>query len=156
MAWAILGATGGREMVGGGRIARAMDEVTYKSDLRGVNWAEMKATLIADAFDNGRTPEQLRRSFENSHATRIAYVGGRIVGTARVCNAYVVDVWTHTPHRRRGVARAMIQSLLAGLRGQHVYLFTDDVVEFYQRLGFVERPTGLERVVGRWLENEGQ
>jgi len=148
-------------MVGGGRIARAMDEVTYKSELRDVDWEEMKATLAADAFDNGRTPEQLRRSFENSHATRIAYVGGRIVGTARVlsdgvCNAYVVDVWTYTPHRRRGVARAMIQSLLAGLRGQHVYLFTDDVVEFYQRLGFVERPTGLERVVGRWLENEGQ
>jgi predicted GNAT family acetyltransferase len=137
-----------------------MEVITYQSTLADVDWDEMKATLAADDFDNGRSPEQLRRSFENSHATSIAYAAGRIIGTARVlsdgvCNAYVVDVWTFTPYRRRGVARAMIESLLAGLKGQHVYLFTDDVLDFYKKVGFFERGTGLERVVGRWLDNEG-
>src|SRR5215208_3464207 len=100
----------------------------------------MKSRCAEDNFDNGRTPEQLRRSFENSFATCIAHTDSGIIGTARilsdgVCNAYLVDVWTYTPYRRRGVARNMIQSLLQRLSGQHVYTFTDDVPDFYKRLG---------------------
>ena len=134
-------------------------DIEYTSDLSGVDWPATKATLADDRIDNGRTPDQLRRSFENSHAAVLARAGGQVVGTARVlsdgvCNAYLVDVWTYTPYRRRGVARAMIESLLARLPGQHVYLFTDDVPEFYKRLGFRERPTGLEKVVGQWLVND--
>src|SRR5688572_10883025 len=134
-------------------------DVHYRFDLSGVDWPAMKATLAEDRFDNGRTPEQLRISFENSFATCIAKVGGRCVGTARVlsdgvCNAYLVDVWTYTPYRGRGVARSMIQALLKRLPGQHLYTFTDDVVDFYRKLGFKERPTGLEIVVGKWLEND--
>lgn len=135
------------------------DAVVYKRDVDGVDWDEMKATLRADDFDNGRTPGQLKLSFERSDATSIAYIDGRIVGTARVlsdgvCNAYIVDVWTLTAYRNQGIARTMMQQLLDELQGQHVYLFTDDAVEFYKKLGFVERPVGLEIVVGRWLVNE--
>jgi GNAT superfamily N-acetyltransferase len=134
-------------------------EIEYKSDLSGVDWAEMKAMLAEDDFDNGRTPRQLRLSFENSFATCIAVADGRAVGTARVlsdgvCNAYLVDVWTYRPYRGRGVARVMIEALLQRLEGQHVYTFTDDVVGLYKKLGFTERPTGLEKVVGKWLVNE--
>jgi GNAT superfamily N-acetyltransferase len=134
-------------------------DVEYKLELAGVDWAAMKVLLAEDDFDNGRTPGQLRASFENSYATCIAMAGGQAVGTARVlsdgvCNAYLVDVWTYTPYRRRGVARAMIEALLQKLPGQHVYTFTDDVVEFYRKLGFTERPTGLEKVVGEWLVND--
>src|SRR5262245_50804406 len=111
----------------------------------------MKSRCAEDHFDNGRTPEQLRRSFENSFAACVAHADNQIIGTARilsdgVCNAYLVDVWTYSPYRRRGVARAMIQSLLAKLPGQHVYTFTDDVPGFYKKLGFTERPTGLQKV----------
>ena len=133
-----------------------MSEITYTTELGGVDWAEMKATLAADDFDNGRTPGQLRESFENSRAAVVAYDAGRIVGTARalsdgVCNAYVVDVWTLSPYRGRGVARRMMGRLEEGLRGQHVYLFSDDAVEFYKKLGYREQPTGLSKVVGEWL-----
>jgi ribosomal protein S18 acetylase RimI-like enzyme len=133
--------------------------ITYKRDLDGVDWVELKATLAADHFDNGRTPEQLRASFENSYSTCLACDGDRIVGTARVlsdgvCNAYIVDVWTLTSHRRRGLARTMMQQLLDELPGQHVYLFTDDALDFYKAIGFVERPIGLEKVVGEWLVNK--
>ena len=45
-----------------------------------------------------------------------------------------------------------MELLLESVRGQHVYLFTDDGVEFYRKLGFAIRPTGLELVVGDWLK----
>ncbi len=132
--------------------------VTYKSDLSNVDWNEMKATLKQDAFDNGRTPQQLEASFQNTYATCIAYIDNRIVSTARVlsdgiCNAYIVDVWTFTPYRRQGIASKMIELLLEKLLGQHVCLFTDDALEFYKKLGFTERETCMEIVVGRWLVN---
>jgi predicted GNAT family acetyltransferase len=133
--------------------------ITYKQDLDGVDWAAMKAILQADDFDNGRTPEQLALSFHNSAGTCIVYDGEQIIGTARVlsdgvCNAYVVDVWTLSAYRRRGIARTMLELLLERLRGQHVYLFTDDAVDFYKQVGFTERGVGMERVVGSWLVND--
>ncbi len=133
--------------------------ITFKRDLDGVDWTTMKAVLAADDFDNGRTPAQLETSFRNSFGTCIAYDGDQIVGTARVlsdgvCNAYVVDVWTLTGYRNQGIARAMIDSLLQDLHGQHVYLFTDDAEAFYRRIGFVQRGVGFERVVGQWLVND--
>lgn len=132
------------------------DEVTYTTELAGVDWERMKATLAEDDFDNGRTPAQLRASFENSYAAVVAYDGERIIGTARalsdgVCNAYVVDVWTHSRYRKRGIASAMMRLLESKLEGQHVYLFTGDAAAFYEKLGFREQPVGLGKVVGRWL-----
>jgi predicted GNAT family acetyltransferase len=132
--------------------------ITYRRALDGVDWTAMKAVLEADDFDNGRTPAQLETSFRNSFGTCIAYDGEQLVGTARVlsdgvCNAYVVDVWTLTDYRNRGIARTMLDVLLHDLHGQHVYLFTDDAEDFYRRIGFTERGTGFERVVGEWLVN---
>jgi len=93
-------------------------DIRYTTELRGVDWNEMKRAVAADDFDNGRTPEQLRRSFEASHVACVAYAGGAMAGTARaisdgVCNAYVVDVWTRSDLRRRGIARAMLALLEA-------------------------------------------
>ena len=135
-----------------------MTPITYKDDLGSVDWAEMKATLLQDDFDNGRTPAQLKASFTNSAHVCLAYAEGRLVGTARalsdgVCNGYIVDVWTLTAYRRQGIASAMMRHLLDKMPGQHVYLFSDASADFYKKIGFTERPVGLEIVVGRWLEN---
>ncbi|BAY45126.1 GCN5-related N-acetyltransferase [Scytonema sp. HK-05] len=132
--------------------------LTYKRDLKNVNWEEMKTTLSQDKFDNGRSPEQLRASFTNSYATCIAYAENRIIGTARVlsdgiCNAYVVDVWTFTPYRRQGVASTMMRMLLDELQGQHICLFTDTALNFYKKLGFTKGETCMEKVIGKWLVN---
>lgn len=134
------------------------DEIIYKTDLDGVDWQLLKETLAGDAFDNGRTPGQLQRSFENSFASVLACTPERVIGTARVlsdgvCNAYVVDVWTLSSYRGRGVARTMMEELFSRLEGQHIYLFSDHAVGFYQALGFVEHPVGLEKVVGEWLQS---
>ena len=38
-------------------------EISYQTDLDGVDWEEMKVILAADRFDNGRSPAQLEKSF---------------------------------------------------------------------------------------------
>jgi ribosomal protein S18 acetylase RimI-like enzyme len=131
--------------------------ITYKNEINGIDWQQMKSVLNEDDFDNGRSPEQLKASFTNSYAISIAYDGDKIIGTARVlsdgvCNAYIIDVWTYTPYRRRGIARHMMQELMNRLEGQHIYLFTEENTKpFYETLGFQEQGVGLSIVVGEWL-----
>jgi len=134
--------------------------IEYVTGLDGVDWDEIKRKIQEDDFDNGRTAEQLRVSFENSYATCLAYEGDQIVGKLRalsdgVCNAYIVDVWTYHPYRNQGIARKMMETVLGQLKGQHVYLFTDpETVEFYERLGFKKWGIGLGKVEGDWLVHE--
>jgi len=133
--------------------------ITYSTSAEDVDWAGLKARLAADGFDNGRTPAQLEQSFRNSFCTVYARDGKQIVGIARalsdgVCNAYVVDMWTQSTHRRRGIGRRMIDLLCEPLSGQHVYLFTDDQQEFYAACGFIPRGVGMERIIGRWLRTK--
>jgi ribosomal protein S18 acetylase RimI-like enzyme len=136
--------------------------ITYKDELDGIDWQQMKSILNEDDFDNGRSPEQLQTSFANSYAFSIAYENEKIIGTARVlsdevCNAYIVDVWTYTPFRHQGIARHMVQDLMNRLQGQHIYLFTEeDTVPFYEALGFQEQGIGLSTVVGEWLRANPQ
>ncbi len=134
--------------------------VTIDGSLEGIDWARAKADLTADDFDNGRTADALRRSFERSQHVAFARDGGRVVGMARllsdgVCNAYLVDVWTASSHRRQGIATAMIRRLLDEVPGQHVGLQTgDDAWAFYASLGFGPQPEFWSTVVGGWLEND--
>ncbi len=123
----------------------------------GIDWVALKRDLAADDFDNGRTPAQLERSFRNSAVAVYACDGDRVIGKARalsdgVCNAYVVDLWTQSAYRRRGVGRHMLEALCARLPGQHVCLWTDDAPAFYAASGFAARGTAFERVVGQWLD----
>jgi ribosomal protein S18 acetylase RimI-like enzyme len=135
--------------------------VTVRVDgsLDGIDWAQAKADLLADAFDNGRSAEALRRAFEQSHHVAFARDGDRVVGMARllsdgVCNAYLVDVWTMSSYRRQGIASAMIRLLADQVPGQHIGLQTDDAQELYQSLGFRPQPEFWSLVVGTWLDNE--
>jgi ribosomal protein S18 acetylase RimI-like enzyme len=132
--------------------------VNVDGSLDGVDWAQAKADLRADAFDNGRTPQALRRSFEQSQHVSIARDGKRVVGMARllsdgVCNAYLLDVWTASSHRRQGIASAMVRFLADQVPGQHIGLQTDDARDFYSSLGFRPQPEFLSLVVGEWLGN---
>lgn len=124
----------------------------------GVDWTKAKADLAADAFDNGRSAAALERSFANSTFVAIAWDGHAVVGMARllsdgVCNAYLIDVWTRSTHRRRGIATAMIRCLCDRVPGQHIGLQTDDAHELYASLGFGPQPEFMGLVVGTWLDN---
>jgi predicted GNAT family acetyltransferase len=133
--------------------------IAYSTQHDGIDWAALKAALAEDRFDNGRSAQQMEQSFRASFRCVYAVDGTKIVGTARalsdgVCNAYIVDMWTQSIHRRRGIGRRMIDLLCESLAGQHVYLFTDDQEAFYASCGFSTRGVGLEKVAGRWLHND--
>ena len=133
--------------------------VTIDGSLEGIDWVRTKADLAADKWDNGRNPEALRRSFEQSQHVAIARDGDRVVGMARllsdgVCNSYLVDVWTDTTYRRQGIASAMMRRLLDQVPGQHVGLQTDSAQELYRSLGFAPQPEFWSVVVGSWLDND--
>jgi ribosomal protein S18 acetylase RimI-like enzyme len=133
--------------------------VRFDSSLDGIDWAQAKADLAADDFDNGRSPDALRRSFEQSAHKAIARDGERVVGLARllsdgVCNAYLLDVWTSSPWRRQGIASALVRLLVEQVPGQHVGLQTDDAWDFYASLGFRPQPEFWSAVSGTWLDND--
>lgn len=135
--------------------------IKYKTDCEGVDWQQMNDILLKDDFHNGRTIEQHRLSFENSYAVVIVYDGDNIIGTARalsdgVCNAYIVDVWTYSPYRKHGIASNMMAMLADKLQGQHIYLQADDAYNFYLKIGYQERPYGLEKIAGDWLQNDSR
>lgn len=126
-----------------------------------VDWVKAKAALRADEFDNGRSPAALRRSFEHSAHVAYAWSGGDLVGMGRllsdgVCNAYLVDLWTHSAHRRRGIGSALVEYLASEVPGQHIGLQAgDENMPFYRGLGFSPQPHFLAKVVGSWLANPG-
>lgn len=133
------------------------------STLDGVDWTVAKADLAADDFDNGRSPEALKLSFEKSQYAVIAWAegepSGRCVGMARmlsdgVCNAYLLDVWTLTAYRRQGIGAAMFKMLVESVPGQHVGWQTDDAIAFYESLGARHQPEFMSTVSGSWLDNE--
>jgi ribosomal protein S18 acetylase RimI-like enzyme len=133
--------------------------VRIDSSLGGIDWTQAKADLAADDFDNGRSADALRRSFEHSQHVALARDGDRVVGMARllsdgVCNAYLVDVWTASAYRRRGIASSMVRLLLAAVPGQHVGLQTEDETDFYPSLGFQPQPEFWRTIVGTWLDND--
>src|ERR1700759_781535 len=132
--------------------------VRIDESLEGIDWAQAKADLAADDVDNGRAPGALQASVERSQHVAIARDGDRVVGMARllsdgVCNAYLLDVWTLSAVRRRGIATAMIRRLIDSVPGQHIGLQTDDADALYRSLGFREQPKFMSLVVGAWLDN---
>jgi GNAT superfamily N-acetyltransferase len=121
-----------------------------------VDWQALKDALVRDDFDNGRTPEEYRVSHANSFAVVFVRAGGEYIGNGRilsdgVCNAYLVDIWTATPWRRRGIGAEIVRRLTATVPGQHVLLLTEDRADFYATLGFRETTTAMATVNGTWL-----
>lgn len=133
--------------------------VRVDESLDRIDWAQAKADLAADDFDNGRSPHALRASFERSQHVAIARDGDRVIGMARllsdgVCNAYLLDVWTMSAYRRQGIGTAMVRQLMSRVPGQHIGLQTGDAQAFYTSLGYCHQPVFMSAVVGEWLANK--
>jgi len=135
--------------------------VALDSSVDDVDWEEARRDLAEDDFDNGRSPAALARSFAQSQRVVFAREGTdrRVIGMARllsdgVCNAYLLDVWTHSAYRHRGIGASMVRHLVSEVPGQHVGLQTEGAIGFYSSLGFRPQPEFMSRISGRWLENE--
>jgi len=125
----------------------------------GIDWARAKADLASDDFDNGRSADALRLSFEQSQHVAFARDGDLLVAMARllsdgVCNAYLLDVWTAMAYRRQGIASSMVRMLADRVPGQHIGLQTDDAQSLYGALGFRPQPEFMSLVAGEWLVNK--
>lgn len=135
-------------------------EIRYtidRSELASIDWRAVTADLAADDFDNGRSPEELRLSFERAHVVSLAWCVDHLVSMARlladgVCNAYLIDVWTHSGYRRLGIGGEVVRRLCATVPGHHVALFTEHHEAFYAELGFHPELVGMSKVVGTWLD----
>jgi GNAT superfamily N-acetyltransferase len=132
------------------------EHLTYRMTTDDVDWQALKDALVRDDFDNERTPEEYRISHENSFAVVFVRAGGEYVGNGRVlsdgvCNAYLVDIWTATAWRRRGIGSEIVRRLVATVPGQHVLLLTETRADFYAGLGFREVTTAMATVNGSWL-----
>ena len=135
------------------------DVIVINGDINRVDWVQAKADLANDDFDNGRSSAALERSFKAvlQHIA-FAWLDHRLIGMARmlsdgVCNAYLLDVWTASALRRRGVGSRLVAYLRNQVPGQHIGLQTDERA-FYSSLGFHEQPQFMSLVVGKWLDNE--
>jgi GNAT superfamily N-acetyltransferase len=138
---------------------RTYTMIIYQTDLQGIDWETLKQDLVDDDFDNGRSNSQLRLSFENSTFVIMASINKRCVASGRllsdrVGNAYVVDVWTLSQFRRQGIASEIMKKLIDCVPGQHIYLQTEDAVDFYKKLGFKEQPVGMSTIAGEYLQND--
>lgn len=135
-----------------------LDRLVIDDHIDRVDWPAAKAELTADGFDNGRSAAALQSSFTQSQHVALAWLDTSLVGMSRmlsdgVCNAYLLDVWTQSAHRRRGIATAMVRHLMQRAPGQHIGLQTDDAAGFYAELGFTRQPEFMSQVVGSWLDN---
>ena len=83
--------------------------VRIDDSLDGIDWAQAKSDLAADRFDNGRTAEALRRSFEHSQHVAIARDGHRVVGMSRLLSDGVrTRTWSTSGRARPTAGRASL------------------------------------------------
>lgn len=107
---------------------------------RGVGWGA-----------RGGEPRLLAKAIAGSRWVVSAWDEGALVGFARaisdgVTTAYVTDVVVAPSHRRRGIARALMQQLLAGRdHVQFVLRAEPDLHPFYRQLGFGDPDRVLRR-----------
>ncbi len=55
-----------------------MDGIALRDDCDGVDWEALKRDLAEDDFDNGRTPDELERSFRAS--ARVVFAWAPLAG----------------------------------------------------------------------------
>ena len=92
-------------------------------------------------------PEVLRKGFENSMLTLVAYDGEELMGIIRAAGdgytiVFVQDILVFPEHQRKGVGSALLQAVLD--RYHHVRQIelatdnTEKTVAFYRSMGFKE------------------
>ena len=119
-----------------------MDALTIKSDLHDVDWHRLSEVYRA-AYGSTISTEQIRRIFERSWATRIALWEGQIVGGVYAfsdgeLDASIHGLATHPHFQRRGIGRALMESIVAEFGPQIAILLTSEPrnKDFYRRVGF--------------------
>ena len=119
-----------------------MDSLTLKTDTQNVDWEKLAAVYRA-AYNSTITEERIRNIFQRSWATRIALWDGAIVGGVYAfsdgeLDASVHGLATHPDFQKRGIGRALMESIVAGFEPHMAVLLTTEPhnENFYRKVGF--------------------
>ena len=119
-----------------------MDSLTLVSDTENVDFERLAAVYRA-AYNSTITCERIRNIFERSWATRIALWDGEIVGGVYAFSDGELDVSvhglaTHPDFQRRGIGRALMESLVKSFEPHMAILLTTEPhnENFYRKIGF--------------------
>lgn len=101
-----------------------------------------------------RTVERTEEALRRSELVACVRVDGRLVGFGRLLTdgyvAMVLDVMTHPDYRRRGIATAVLESLLARSKGRFLGITLIDGSRFpglYRWFGFVDADPASDRLM---------
>jgi GNAT superfamily N-acetyltransferase len=124
--------------------------VRYSDDLAGVNEAMLDGFF--EGWPSPPSPATHLRLLQGSDLVVLARDGERVVGFATaitdgVLSAYIPLLEVRSDYRGQGVATALIERLLARLDDLYMVdvVCDDDVVPFYERLGFVKGVSMMRR-----------
>jgi GNAT superfamily N-acetyltransferase len=126
-----------------GIVERRLGEYVASSDPARIDVAAVHAFLASSYWAEGIPVELVRRSIEHSLCFGV-YHGERQVGFARAITdratyAYLADVYVLDAHRGRGLARLLMECVMAhpALQGLRRFsLVTRDAHGLYERFGF--------------------
>ena len=112
------------------------------TDVKDVNW-ERLAEVYRAAYGSTISVERIRNIFERSFATRIALWDGQIVGGVYAfsdgeLDASIHGLATHPDFQKRGIGRALMQSIVAAFEPHMAVLLTTEPhnENFYRKVGF--------------------
>lgn len=124
--------------------------ITYSSDLTPQEYLHLREASGWAKLSDG----QAKRGLENASYVVVARDGGRAVGMARALfdfgyTAYIHDVIVLPEYQRRGIGTELVSNVLGWLSEnsnpgefmQYVLVSGKGKERFYERFGFVARPT---------------
>ena len=113
-----------------------------KSDIENVDWDRL-AQVYRAAYGSTISKERIRTIFERSWETRIALWDGEIVGGVYAfsdgeLDASIHGLATHPDFQKRGIGRALMQSIAAAFDPHIALLLTTEPhnENFYRKIGF--------------------
>ena len=115
--------------------------ISYQSNLNGIGAAQLEGFFVA--WPDPPSPATHLRILEGSAFVVLALNGGCVIGFVTaisdgVLSAYVSLLEVLPDHQRRGVGRELMVRMNTLLEGLYMIdvLCDDDVLSFYQKLGF--------------------
>lgn len=125
--------------------------VELRFDTEGVDW-KIACEIFERAPLGERTPDKLRRTFENSDLVCFAWDGEALVGIARalsdkVVQSVIYDLCMFPEYQGQGLGRRMMQAMMDRLDTDNIVLWAvPGKEEFYKKLGFNQMLTAMTKV----------
>ncbi len=120
-----------------------------KTDLENVDWEQL-ALVYRRAFGGIQDAQTIETVFRGSYATRIALLDGREVGgvyafSDGILDATIHGLAVHPDLQKRGIGRALMESLLSEFGANIAVLLTAETQHqvIYRKFGFRPLKTAM-------------